>query len=137
MLLHLILKLKVNPLKKIISILLIFLVLLQPMSKLWIVMSFKINQDFIAKVLCINRDKPKLACAGKCHLTQKLKEAEEKDQEQVPPSVQEKTEVFLCNAQRLKVSRVLIDTYLTADGDYVDFVPTGVISDVFHPPQVS
>ena len=107
------------------------------MSKLWIVMSFKINQDFIAKVLCINRDKPKLACAGKCHLMQKLKEAEEKEQEQVPPTVQEKTEVFLCNAQRLMVTRLLIDAHHVADIDYVDFVPTGFISDVFHPPQVS
>lgn len=100
-------------------------------------MSFKINQDFIAKVLCINRDKPKLACAGKCHLTQKLKEAEENEQDQIPPSVQEKTEVFLCNAQRLMVNRLLIDTHHEADSDYVDFVPTGFISDVFHPPQLS
>ena len=33
---------------------------------------FKINQDYIAQELCINRDKPELSCAGKCILNSKL-----------------------------------------------------------------
>lgn len=33
---------------------------------------FKINQDYIAEELCINRDKPELSCAGKCILNSKL-----------------------------------------------------------------
>jgi len=35
------------------------------------------NQEYFAKVLCINRDKPQLQCNGKCILMQKLKKAVE------------------------------------------------------------
>src|SRR5699024_7192955 len=38
---------------------------------------FKIHQDYIAEVLCINRDKPELHCNGKCILMQKIKEVQE------------------------------------------------------------
>lgn len=33
---------------------------------------FKMNQDQIAKELCINRNKPELACDGKCYLKAQL-----------------------------------------------------------------
>jgi hypothetical protein len=34
----------------------------------------QLNKEYIAKVLCINRDKPELACEGKCHLRQQLQQ---------------------------------------------------------------
>lgn len=40
---------------------------------------YAINYDYIAKVLCINKDKPKLSCNGKCQLMKKLKEQQEED----------------------------------------------------------
>ena len=40
------------------------------------------NKDYIAKVLCINIDKPQLNCNGKCFLTKKIAEAEKKQQNQ-------------------------------------------------------
>jgi hypothetical protein len=128
-------KTKVNLLKKVISILLIFLVLLQPMSKLWIVVSFKINQDFIAKVLCINRSKPKSACAGKCHLTRELKNATEKEQKQIPLSIKDKSETFVCTAQRLSVKRSLICALPARESLYLQPVHQGFTADIFHPPQ--
>jgi hypothetical protein len=33
------------------------------------------NKDYIAKNLCINRDKPKSCCKGKCHLVKELKKS--------------------------------------------------------------
>ncbi|MDX2072726.1 MAG: hypothetical protein SFV55_30100 [Haliscomenobacter sp.] len=35
---------------------------------------FKANQTFIAKELCINRDRPELSCNGKCFLMTKMRE---------------------------------------------------------------
>ena len=35
--------------------------------------AFKLNQDFIANELCINKEKPELNCHGKCHLNNELK----------------------------------------------------------------
>ncbi len=39
-----------------------------------------LNQDYIAEFLCINKDKPKLQCNGKCHLVKEI----ERQQEQEP-----------------------------------------------------
>lgn len=34
---------------------------------------YHLNRDYIARVLCENRDKPELHCDGKCFLAKKLK----------------------------------------------------------------
>lgn len=39
------------------------------------VIEFYLNQDYIAEFLCINKDKPKLQCNGKCHLSKMIEEA--------------------------------------------------------------
>jgi hypothetical protein len=33
---------------------------------------YTVNKDYIIKNLCINRDKPKSCCEGKCHLNKEL-----------------------------------------------------------------
>ncbi len=38
-----------------------------------------LNQDYIAEFLCINKDKPKLQCQGKCHLAKQLEKQKEND----------------------------------------------------------
>ncbi|WP_430615093.1 hypothetical protein [Flavobacterium sp. JP2137] len=45
------------------------------------VVSYFIDYDYIATVLCINRDKPELECHGKCHLMKELGNAAEEDQQ--------------------------------------------------------
>ncbi len=37
---------------------------------------YELNKDYIKEFLCVNRDKPRLKCDGKCHLTQELKKAQ-------------------------------------------------------------
>jgi hypothetical protein len=60
----------------------------------WINFSFKINQDYISKVLCINRDKPKLHCNGKCVLMQRIKAEEEKEKKEMPQKLKEQKDIF-------------------------------------------
>ncbi len=43
---------------------------------------YMLNQDYISEFLCINKDKPKLQCHGKCHLIKEV----EKQQENEPLS---------------------------------------------------
>lgn len=38
---------------------------------------YALNKDYIAKNLCINRDKPKSCCQGKCHLKKQLAKSDE------------------------------------------------------------
>lgn len=49
---------------------------------------FYANRSYIERQLCINKNKPQSDCRGKCVLTKKLKDAEQKQQQQLP--VQEK-----------------------------------------------
>jgi hypothetical protein len=37
------------------------------------IVDYLFNKEYIAKNLCINRDKPKSCCKGKCHLVKQLK----------------------------------------------------------------
>lgn len=44
-----------------------------------IFIDFKLNQEYISKVLCINRDKPELECDGHCVLMDKMKNTQDAD----------------------------------------------------------
>jgi hypothetical protein len=43
------------------------------------VLEYVVNYDYIATVLCINKDKPKLECNGKCHLMKEMAKASESE----------------------------------------------------------
>lgn len=62
--------------------LLIANLLLTQSTRFVIYAGFKLNQGYIASVLCENRDKPVLKCEGKCYLSKKLKQADEKEKSQ-------------------------------------------------------
>jgi hypothetical protein len=67
--------------KSYISCLLLLSVLLQTFSKTVICVDFYANQDYIAKTLCENRDKPLLHCCGRCQLRKRLHQDAEKDKD--------------------------------------------------------
>ena len=64
--------------KHIFSIVLI-IILFKPVFP---VLDYAVNYDYIAKVLCINKDKPKLQCNGKCYLMQQLAKNAEPEKKQ-------------------------------------------------------
>jgi len=41
------------------------------------VLEYMVDQDYIAEVLCINKEKKELNCKGKCYLMQQLKAQED------------------------------------------------------------
>lgn len=49
---------------------------------------FKLNREYIAKVLCENRKKPEMHCNGKCYLAKKLKQQQEKQDRETSDKVQ-------------------------------------------------
>jgi hypothetical protein len=64
---------------------LILLVLSQSFSNCFLVAAFKLNQEYIAKNLCVNRYRPELKCHGKCFLMQKMREIEKEEQNKATP----------------------------------------------------
>jgi hypothetical protein len=54
----------------------ILALLIPQLSNSFVIGDYLINQDFYAKVLCVNKSKPELNCNGKCSLMSKLKSNE-------------------------------------------------------------
>ncbi len=61
-----------------IAFLLLFAIMLPTLSPWGTVAYFNINRNYIARVLCENRDRPQLNCNGKCYLAKKLKQQQDK-----------------------------------------------------------
>ncbi len=47
----------------------------------FIYLDFELRREYIVKYLCVNRDKPKLNCNGKCYLSKRIAEARESEQQ--------------------------------------------------------
>lgn len=54
-------------------------ILLQAFGSGWIVISFFANREAITQKYCVNKDKPKMHCNGKCHLMKQLSDKEKKE----------------------------------------------------------
>jgi hypothetical protein len=78
--------------RQIIALGLVTTIALHLFTDLAILISFKINQDYIAEFLCIEKDIPDSACQGCCQLEKKLDEQEEQKQE-LPESSNRKSEI--------------------------------------------
>ena len=62
--------------KQITVFLLVLVILAQSVGKLALLSNYLVNRDFITLNYCENKNKPKLHCNGKCHLSKQLKEQE-------------------------------------------------------------
>ncbi|MEM9982153.1 MAG: hypothetical protein AAF734_06640, partial [Bacteroidota bacterium] len=68
--------------KKLITIGLLGLLVVQITSRTWILISFKFNQDFIATYYCIEKEVENNTCKGVCQLKERLQKATPQEQEQ-------------------------------------------------------
>ena len=100
---------------------------------------YQANRDYIARVLCENRDKPDLHCDGKCYLAKKLKAQQDKQDKETTDRVQNTPSLSLfCNdlttfgfaASPESISNTAAFSYLIAPY----FAP---LSPVFQPPGIS
>lgn len=113
--------------------------MLPNLTKIGILIDFKINQDFIAEVLCINKEKTMTTCNGKCYLSEQLKKAEEQEEKQAPTNKKERLEVVYYNA-RSSVDFLLYTDYFVGKLNHVcvdEFYAHSFIADIFRPPKLN
>ena len=95
------------------------------------------RKDFITKVFCINKDKPKLQCNGKCHLKKQVK----KSQNDTPEKGQTTTHKFGLELFFSYERSFLLSTLIpTKKQSFYSFNETALNSftfSIFHPPQTS
>ena len=77
-------------LKKVVAIFLMVLILFPIFGKSWILISFKLNQESIAKNLCVQRNTKNNSCQGCCQLKKRLAEKDKQEQKQLPRGSNEK-----------------------------------------------
>ncbi|HVI43958.1 MAG TPA: hypothetical protein VM802_03795 [Chitinophaga sp.] len=109
--------------------------LCQLSGRYFVMLDFYINQDYIARNLCVNRDKPQMHCNGKCHLRSRLNEEDRKNQENPERKTDNRSEIFyaawlertLPKPACIAVSKDYPLTYTIGN-------PIDQPSTVFHPP---
>lgn len=124
-----------NRFQQVFLLFLCLLILLNPFSRTWVVVSYKLNESYISQNLCENKDKPQLKCNGKCHLKKQLAQSEQAEQKTHQNS-NEKAEVLYCSV----VNNYNFQTqfsYLYQPiqlGQYAAIYSQDYIDSVFHPP---
>ncbi|CAM1358853.1 conserved hypothetical protein [Tenacibaculum litopenaei] len=95
---------------------------------------YAINYDYIAKVLCINKDKPEMSCNGKCQLMKKLEKQQEDDYQALRVSMEEYPIGFV---SIMSIESLLVSPRtVTIDDTYQDQYTYQYLQEVFHPPAV-
>lgn len=121
-------------LKKLISILLIIAFFVQSTSQLWIWVSFKINQEYIAANLCINRFEAIPLCKGSCFLEKQLNQDQNQQQKFPDLKLKEITLFFLDNTNR-QTQNGFLNSQFTYPTVAVTFLNSGHLRSVFRPPS--
>lgn len=119
------------------SILISTLLLLPSFGNVVVYLTFKVNQDEIAKTLCVKREVKNNSCSGKCYLTKQLKKAAEKEKQESSNNLKEKQElVYTQTASEYNFTPVIIigKTRMTVSR-YCE-KPKSVSVSIFHPPLV-
>lgn len=111
--------------------------MLPHLTKIGILIDFKINQDFIAKVLCINKDEPITTCNGKCYLSKQLKKAEEQEKKQAPTDKEERLEIVFYYVKSaldfIAFPNCSSSKHNSLYGN--EFYHFSLIADIYHPPE--
>jgi hypothetical protein len=112
-----------------------FLILAVNMKDMAIYICFKINQDYIAQNLCVNRYKPKSCCEGSCQLKKSLEDNDDSNKKnpftlannkEFSPFLQLVNKIQLVNISTEK-DLFLIET---------EFYTFYSFSKIYHPPRL-
>ncbi len=109
--------------------------MLPALTEIGIIIDFKINRDFIAKVLCIKREEPVNTCNGQCYLSSQLNKAEEEKEKQAPSQSKERVEIAYHYSQFVYLKPVAPPSDKPGIDFEHDHYSYTLISDIFHPPK--
>ncbi|MET3128149.1 hypothetical protein ABID42_003268 [Arcicella rosea] len=122
-----------------VTIYFLLLVLNLPLfSRMGVVVYFQANKAYIAKVLCVNKNRPSLHCDGKCYLAKKLKAAEEREHKQTAERLEKMPEIQLfCPFGNLNFSKISFIELLRKASNFAFLANpvAGMLKGIFRPPQ--
>lgn len=123
---------------RVIALILLIAIQLPLMSQWASVAYYQVNRNYIAKNLCVNRDKPKLNCNGQCYLAKKLKAAEDKEQKTNSERLEKMPEIQLACESVDHLTFLASFSDLSENHFSMATMATKSIPELtFHPPQIS
>jgi len=108
--------------------------MLQPLSKMYIIVSFYVQQDYIAKNLCEKKDVENNCCHGKCQLKKELAKT---DTPISFPALPKSTIELLFSILTDNTDRKTIIFFIKKIVSFpiILFCPNGIKLSVFQPPE--
>jgi hypothetical protein len=128
---------KYKKLKQFFIILLSSILLLPSFGNMFVYVKFKINQDKIAKTICIQRKIANNSCNGNCELKKSLKQLDD-NEKQMQNNLREKLElIYIQNT--LETNFPIVAPSFSTQKNYFTFdkKPISVVLSNFRPPTCS
>ncbi|MFC0777028.1 hypothetical protein [Flavobacterium sp. HJSW_4] len=120
--------------KKYIVILLCGLIFLPSMGSMFVYASFKLNQEQIAKTICVQRKQIFNSCNGRCELQKSLKKYSD-NEKQMQDALKEKLEiVYICITSEVSFTFIAPAEYQQTTFAFLKSQPVGISSSTFRPP---
>ena len=120
--------------KQLIALLFLFALFAQTFSKAVIVCTFYANQDYIAKNLCENRNKPKCCCHGKCQLRKRLNKDTNEDKQSNERKSSKESEVLSSKSFFLNIPVPIFKEQTITYTSFSDGKAIDKSYSIFHPP---
>jgi plasmid maintenance system antidote protein VapI len=122
-------------LKQFLVIVLSSILLLPSFGNIIVYAKFKINQDEIAKTICIQRKLAKNTCNGRCELQKSLKKFADNEKE-MQNNLKEKSELVYIQNTLEQITPIAIVSF-SAHKNYflIDKKPISVVLSNFRPPS--
>jgi hypothetical protein len=116
---------------------LILVMLMHVFSKTIIYTAFLINQDYIAKNLCENRNAPEKKCCGKCQLEKRMTSEAQNQDAQLPSLLKSVDEITLMHSEVSAIQFKLFFTYSFLFPEPVAASYHAFVNRIFRPPCIA
>lgn len=122
--------------QKALAYILLIAVLLPIVSPWGTIAYYQANKDYIARVLCVNRNRPQLHCDGKCYLAAKLKAQQDKQDKETTERVQNtpSLHLFCADFPAFRFLPLAATIRQTAGFAYLLARYSAPLSSIFQPP---
>lgn len=122
--------------KRVISIWLLCIMLLQGTGNCWIVAAFYLNRNYIASTLCINRFDLIPVCKGSCFLDRQISENEKRQEKTTDLKFKEIT-LFCQLYDYTPAQQLSAENHIAFCGYQSPYSPRQLSAQLFRPPSVT
>ena len=122
--------------KRFIALFLLLALVGSGFSQFAVYLGFQLNQEYIAKTFCVNKNRPELHCNGRCYLMSKLKLVNEKEKKQAAKDTLNRMATSFLHKLHTISLQVPIAASITTHSTHYKFTYySQYIATVFRPPK--